>query len=108
MAGTCRNPRGTNAGASERILDGISSEVSKNTHNGNLNRNQRRPAVMVVYDGQRAIGEIEDHGPRNILAFDLSPTGRVALGQFPDRRAAIRAVSVLHPPVPRVRERGAP
>jgi hypothetical protein len=60
-----------------------------------------QPTPMTVYDGRVAIGEIEDHGPRNILAFDLTPTGRVALGQFPDRRAAIRAVSVLHPTLPR-------
>jgi hypothetical protein len=58
-----------------------------------------QPAPMTVYDGRTAIGEIEDHGPRRIIAFDLTPTGRVSLGQFPDRRSAIRAVSVLHPPV---------
>jgi hypothetical protein len=51
-----------------------------------------QPTPMVVYDGRIAIGEIEDHGPRKILAFDLTPTGRIALGQFPDRRAAMRAV----------------
>jgi hypothetical protein len=56
-----------------------------------------QPAVMSVYDGQAAIGEIEDHGPRKILAFDLTPSGRVALGTFDDRRSAIRAVSARHP-----------
>jgi hypothetical protein len=67
----------------------------------------RQPAAMVVYDGQTAIGEIEDHGPRKIFAFDITPTGRVALGQFPDRRAAIRAVSDLHPAALRKPGRGA-
>jgi hypothetical protein len=65
-------------------------------------------AAMVVYDGRTAIGEIEDHGPRKILAFDLTPTGRVPLGQFPDRRAAIRAVSDLHSAAMRETGRDAP
>jgi hypothetical protein len=62
---------------------------------------------MVVYDGRTAIGETEDHGTRRVFAFDLAPTGRVALGQFPDRRAAFRAISALHPAVQRTSGRGA-
>jgi hypothetical protein len=54
------------------------------------------PAVMSVYDGTLPIGEIEDHGPRRILAFDLTAAGRVALGTFPDRRSARRAVVERH------------
>jgi hypothetical protein len=69
---------------------------------------ERQPAAMVVYDGRTAIGEIEDHGPRKILTFDLTPTGRVPLGRFPDRRAATRAVSDLHPAAMRKRGREAP
>ena len=53
-----------------------------------------KPSPMTVYDGQTAVGEVEDHGPRKILAFKTSPLGRrVALGTFGDRRSAIRAVA---------------
>jgi|HubBroStandDraft_1064217.scaffolds.fasta_scaffold366837_2 hypothetical protein len=49
---------------------------------------------MTVYDGQTAVGEVEDHGPRKILAFATSPLGRrIPLGTFGDRRSAIRAVA---------------
>jgi hypothetical protein len=60
-------------------------------------RRNVQPAVMTVYSGQTAIGEIEDHGSHKILAFDLTSSGRVALGTFDDRRSAIRAVSAQHP-----------
>jgi hypothetical protein len=35
-----------------------------------------KPSPMTVYDGQTAVGEVEDHGPRKILAFTASPFGR--------------------------------
>jgi hypothetical protein len=35
-----------------------------------------KPSPMTVYDGQTAVGEVEDHGPRKILAFATSPLGR--------------------------------
>jgi len=55
---------------------------------------------LVVYDGRTPIGELEQHAaPRRVLAFTLAPTGRVRIGQFPDRRSAMRAVEI-HSPVP--------
>jgi hypothetical protein len=51
------------------------------------------PAIRTVYAaGQTAIGEVEDHGVGNIRAFTLTSVGPVALGTFPDRRAAITAI----------------
>ena len=53
-----------------------------------------KPSPMTVYDGQTAVGEVEDHGPRKILAFATSPLGRrIPLGTFGDRRSAVRAVA---------------
>jgi hypothetical protein len=54
------------------------------------------PTPMVVYDGRSSIGEIEDHGRRHVLAFELTPSGRVHIGTFPDRRTAMRAVSLRY------------
>jgi hypothetical protein len=54
------------------------------------------PNTMVVYDGRNPIGEIEDHGPRRVVAFELTPTGRAPIGTFPDRRTAMKAVSCRH------------
>jgi hypothetical protein len=54
---------------------------------------------LLVYDGTIAIGEVEDHGDRRIIAFQLTPSGRVKIGQFPDRRSAMRAIEI-HSPVP--------
>ncbi len=48
---------------------------------------------MVVYYGTHPEGEIEDHGPGDIRAWAGIADERVALGRFPDRRAAMRAVS---------------
>ncbi len=56
----------------------------------------------MVYDGTAAIGEIEDHGDRHIIAFQLTPAGRVRIGTFPTRREAMRAVSVNSPVPPSV------
>jgi hypothetical protein len=55
---------------------------------------------LMVYDGQVAIGEVEDHGDRDIIAFQLTATGRVRIGTFPTRREAMRAVSVNSPNPP--------
>jgi len=38
-----------------------------------------KPSPMTVYDGQTADGEVEDHGPRKILA-SASPWGPSATG----------------------------
>jgi hypothetical protein len=48
---------------------------------------------MVVYDGTRALGEIEDHGRSDIQAWLGVGDERVSLGTVPDRKAAMRAVS---------------
>ena len=47
---------------------------------------------MGVYRGIERIGEIEDHHTC-VLAFRANGNGRVALGRFDDRKAAMRAVS---------------
>jgi hypothetical protein len=47
-----------------------------------------------VYDGQELIGEIEDHGRRNVIAFKIEGTKRrIKVGTFPTRILAIRALS---------------
>jgi hypothetical protein len=51
-----------------------------------------KPTPKRVYYGHTAVGEIEDWGKGDIRAFDLTPSGRVAVGTFPDRRSAMRAV----------------
>jgi len=52
-----------------------------------------KPSAMRVYAGAVAVGEIEDWGPGDIRAFDLTPSGRrVAVGVYTDRKAAMRAV----------------
>jgi hypothetical protein len=51
-----------------------------------------KPASMRVYDGHIAVGEIEDWGEGDVRAFNLTTSGRVAVGTFPDRRSAMRAV----------------
>jgi hypothetical protein len=55
------------------------------------------PAPMRVYDGRVALGEIEDHGKGCILAYRLTSAGRILLGRFPYRRAAMQAVSNCKP-----------
>lgn len=60
-----RGSGGERQGSSEHAgkrLDPIATSTAKGF----------RPPPMTVYDGRTAIGEIEDHGPRNILAFDTS------------------------------------
>jgi hypothetical protein len=54
--------------------------------------NRPKPTPMRVYYGHIALGEIEDWGKGDIRAFDLTPSGRVSVGTFPDRRSAMRAV----------------
>jgi hypothetical protein len=51
------------------------------------------PALLAVYDGTRALGEIEDHGRGDVRAWLGIGDGRVPLGTYPDRRAAIRGIS---------------
>lgn len=48
---------------------------------------------LTVYDGTCALGEIEDHGPHDIRAWLGIGDDRTALGAYPDRKAAMRAVS---------------
>jgi hypothetical protein len=51
------------------------------------------PTPLQIYDGQMLIGEIEDHGRRNVVAFKFEGTRRVKIGVFPTRIAAMRAVA---------------
>jgi hypothetical protein len=48
--------------------------------------------VLSVYYGTRLVGELEDHGGGDVRAFHLTESGRVAIGTFPDRRLAMRAL----------------
>jgi hypothetical protein len=48
---------------------------------------------MTVYDGMRGLGEIEDHGRNDIRAWVGIGDERRAIGAYPDRKAAMRAVS---------------
>jgi hypothetical protein len=56
-----------------------------------------RTPVMRVYDGTVVVGEIEDHGNRCVIAYQITSAGRVAIGRFPDRRSAMRAIEVNSP-----------
>jgi hypothetical protein len=51
------------------------------------------PAVMTVYWGHIAEGELEDHGPGDIRAWVGVGVEREPLGTYPARREAMRAVS---------------
>jgi hypothetical protein len=51
------------------------------------------PSPMVVYRGHEAEGEIEDHGRRDIRAWVGVGDERKAIGTYPTRRDAMRAVS---------------
>jgi hypothetical protein len=51
------------------------------------------PAALAVYYGTHFLGEIEDHGGGDVRAFKLTESRRVAIGTFPDRRLAMRALS---------------
>jgi hypothetical protein len=48
---------------------------------------------MAVYDGTSALGEIEDHGSGDVRAWIGVGDERKAIGTFPTRRDAMRAVS---------------
>ena len=49
-------------------------------------------APLQVHDGQTIVGEIDDHGRKNVVAFKFEGTRRVEIGVFPTRIAAMRAV----------------
>ena len=51
---------------------------------------------MRLYDGQTAIGEVIDYGPRKVMSFHLTESGRVCLGLHKDRRAAREAIEARH------------
>jgi hypothetical protein len=48
---------------------------------------------MVVYNGTIAEGELEDCGPGDVRAWLGTGPDRKALGAYPDRRSAMRAVA---------------
>jgi hypothetical protein len=50
-------------------------------------------APMTVYDGTRAIGEIQDCGRKRVRAWLGGGPARKLLGTYPDRTTAMRAVS---------------
>jgi hypothetical protein len=49
--------------------------------------------LMTVYDGTRALGEIEDHLHEGVRANLGIGRGREPLGIYVDRRSPMRAVS---------------
>jgi hypothetical protein len=52
----------------------------------------RNRAPLQVYDGQRLLGEIEDHGRGTVIAFRLVRRRRIKVGTYPTRIAAMRAL----------------
>jgi hypothetical protein len=46
-----------------------------------------------IYHGQLLVGEIEDYGRRNVMAFKFESSDRVEIGIFPTRLDAMRAVA---------------
>jgi hypothetical protein len=48
---------------------------------------------MIVYSGTHALGEIEDHPREGVRAFVGVGDDRKAVGVYPTRREAMRAVS---------------
>jgi hypothetical protein len=54
-------------------------------------------SALQVYDGQQLLGEIEDLGHSNVVAFKIQSTGRrIKVGTFPTRILAMRALSTAH------------
>jgi hypothetical protein len=51
------------------------------------------PTAMVVYNGVHPLGEIEDYGRNDVRAWLGIGDERKAIGTFPDRRMAMKAVS---------------
>jgi hypothetical protein len=48
---------------------------------------------LQVYDGMRRVGELEDHGRGQVVAFTVEEAKRrVKIGVFPTRTEATRAV----------------
>jgi hypothetical protein len=54
------------------------------------------PSLMTVYDGQKSLGQIRDHGRNRVLAWADIDGKRVALGHFADRKSAMAAVVFAH------------
>ena len=54
---------------------------------------KRNAAPLQIYDGQMLVGEVEDHGRGNVVAFKFEGSGRVEIGIFPTRIDAMRAVA---------------
>jgi hypothetical protein len=48
---------------------------------------------LQVYDGQRLLGEIEDHGRGRVIAFRPDRRRRIKVGTFATRIAAMRALT---------------
>jgi hypothetical protein len=59
----------------------------------NPSHSRPAPSVMVFYDHLTPPGELEDHGKNDIRAWLGTGDDRIPLGTFPDRKAAMRAVS---------------
>ena len=57
--------------------------------------NEKDPLMQleVLSAGDRDVGEIERYKSGLVKAFQLAPTGRIALGSFPNLELAKRAVS---------------
>ncbi len=47
---------------------------------------------LAVYDGQSCIGAMKDGGRGSVVAYAVRNHHRIALGTFPDRTAAMRAI----------------
>jgi hypothetical protein len=54
----------------------------------------RKAQPLQVYDGQYLLGEIEDRGRGQVIAFKIEGTKRrIKVGVFPTRLLAMRALS---------------
>jgi hypothetical protein len=51
-----------------------------------------RGDVLSVYDGRQHVGVLEDKGRRTVVAFQIGPKGRVKVGIFRTRTAAVLAI----------------
>jgi hypothetical protein len=65
------------------------------TYSDTQSQSSPMPSPMTVYDGAKALGEIEDHGREGVRAFlGTGEEERKPLGTtYPDRKVAMRAVS---------------
>jgi hypothetical protein len=58
-----------------------------------VSRRSKTVQPLQVYDGQKLIGELKDHGRGSVDAFGVDQSRRVKIGTFQNRTDAMRAIS---------------